>query len=145
VDADAHVLCWKNNQCGLGTKKEPSCRTGPPAYVACMAACRYDNPVPPRFQATIDLWGLDAGISEQSMGARNRVGIGLSYRLARGGNLSPAIWGLGSRNQVGIGLSYRPASLCSLATQFQTRFLESIPRHIEGLKFPTLAESIPCN
>ncbi len=50
------------------------------------------------------------------------------------GNLSPA---MGARNQVGIGLSYRPASLCSLATQFQTRFLESIPRPIAGLKFST--------
>ncbi len=48
---------------------------------------------------------------------------------------SPAI---GARNQVGIGLSYRPASLCSLATQFQTRFLESIPRPTAGLKFSTL-------
>jgi hypothetical protein len=45
---------------------------------------------------------------------------------------------MGSRNQVGIGLLYRPASLCSLATQFQTRFLESIPRPIAGLKFLTL-------
>ncbi len=45
------------------------------------------------------------------------------------GNLSPA---MGARNQVGIGLSYRPASLYSLAT-FQTRFLESIPRPIAGL------------
>jgi hypothetical protein len=50
-------------------------------------------------------------------------------------NLSPA---MGARNQVGIGLSYRPASLCSLATQFQTLFLESVPRPIAGLKFPTL-------
>ncbi len=115
------------------------------ASLCSLAACRYDNPVPPRFQATIDLWWLGAGISEQSMGARNRVGIGLSYRLARGGNLSPAIWGLGSRNQVGIGLSYRPASLCSLVTQFQAWFLESIPRPIAGLKFPTLAESIHWN
>jgi hypothetical protein len=63
------------------------------------------------------------------MGARNRVGIGLSYRV---GNLSPA---MGARNQVGIGLSYRPSSLSSWATQFQTRFLESIPRPIAGLKF----------
>ncbi len=55
--------------------------------------------------------------------------------VASVGNLSPA---MGSRNQVGIGLSYRPASLCSLATQFQTRFLESIPRTIAGLKFPNL-------
>jgi hypothetical protein len=53
------------------------------------------------------------------------------------GNFSPA---MGARNQVGIGWSYRPASLCSLATQFQTRFLESIPRPIAGLKFSTLAE-----
>ncbi len=55
------------------------------------------------------------------------------------GNLSPA---MGARNQVGIGLSYRPASLSSLATQFPTRFLESIPRPVAGLKFP-LQESIP--
>jgi hypothetical protein len=50
------------------------------------------------------------------------------------GHSSPA---MGARNQVGIGL-YRPASLCRLSTKFQTRFLESIPRPIEGLKFPTL-------
>jgi hypothetical protein len=47
------------------------------------------------------------------------------------------------RNQVGIGLSYRPASLCSLATQFQTRFLESIPCPISGLKFSTLYNASP--
>ena len=41
------------------------------------------------------------------------------------------------RKQVGIDLSYWPASLCSLATQFQTRFLESIPRPISGPKFLT--------
>jgi hypothetical protein len=46
--------------------------------------------------------------------------------------LSPA---LGARNQVCKGLSYRPASLCSLPNQFQTRFLELIPRPIAGLKF----------
>jgi hypothetical protein len=45
---------------------------------------------------------------------------------------------MGARKQLGIGLSYRPASLSSLATHFQTRFLESIPRPIAGLKFPTL-------
>ncbi len=44
---------------------------------------------------------------------------------------------LGARNLEGIGLSYRPASLCSLATQFQVRFLELIPRPIAGLKFST--------
>jgi hypothetical protein len=48
---------------------------------------------------------------------------------------------MGARNQVGIGLSYRPASLCSLAIQFQTRFLESIPRPIAGLKFSTQISS----
>ncbi len=51
------------------------------------------------------------------------------------GNLIPA---MGARNQVGIGLSYRLVSLCSLATQFQTRFLEPIPRPMAGLKFSTL-------
>jgi hypothetical protein len=52
---------------------------------------------------------------------------------------------LGARNQVGIGLSYRPASLCSLLTQFQTRFLESIPRPIVGLKFSTQESNISEN
>ncbi len=41
---------------------------------------------------------------------------------------------MGARNQVGIVLSYRTASQCSLATQCQTRFLESIPRPKTGLK-----------
>ncbi len=50
------------------------------------------------------------------------------------GNFSPAV---GARNQVGIGLSYWPASLCSLTTQSQTWFLESILRPIVGLKFST--------
>jgi hypothetical protein len=57
-----------------------------------------------------------------------------SGQSKRDGNLSPV---MGARNQEGIGLSYRPASLCSLATQFQTRFLESIPRPMAGLKFST--------
>ncbi len=35
---------------------------------------------------------------------------------------------MGARNQVGTGLSYQSASICSLATQFQNRFLESILR-----------------
>jgi hypothetical protein len=56
------------------------------------------------------------------------------------GNFSPA---MGARNQEGIGLSYRPASLHSLAIQFQTRFLESIPRPIAGLKFSTLVRRGP--
>jgi hypothetical protein len=42
---------------------------------------------------------------------------------------------MGARNQLDIGLLYRPASQSSLATQFQTRFLESIPRPIAGLNF----------
>ncbi len=57
------------------------------------------------------------------------------YEVNWDGTLSPA---MGARNQVGIGLSYRPASLRSLAIEFQTQFLESIPRPIAGLKFPTL-------
>jgi hypothetical protein len=60
---------------------------------------------------------------------------GLGTNLTFVGNLRPA---MGARNQVGIGLSYRPASLCSLATQFQTRFLELIPRPVAGLKFSAL-------
>jgi hypothetical protein len=52
------------------------------------------------------------------------------------GNLCPA---MSARNQVGKGMSYRPASLCSLPTQFQTRFLELIPLPIVVLKFSTLA------
>ncbi len=41
---------------------------------------------------------------------------------------------MGARNQVGIELSYRPARLRSFATQFQTRFLLLIPRPIAVLK-----------
>jgi hypothetical protein len=48
---------------------------------------------------------------------------------------------MGARNQVGIWLSYRLASLC-LATQFQTRFRELIPRHIAGLKFQSPLSSV---
>ncbi len=40
--------------------------------------------------------------------------------------------GMGARNRVGIGLSHRPASLCGSATQFLTRFLESTPSPIMG-------------
>jgi hypothetical protein len=47
------------------------------------------------------------------------------------------LWRLGTKYD--IGLSYRPASLCSLATQFQTRFLGSIPRPIaRDLSFSVL-------
>jgi hypothetical protein len=56
------------------------------------------------------------------------------------GNLSPAMM---ARNQVGIGLSYQPVSLCSFATQFQTRFLDSIPCPKAGLKFSALFNSVP--
>jgi hypothetical protein len=62
-----------------------------------------------------------------------------SFRIVRGqnsvGNLSPA---MGARNQLGIRLSFQQASLCSLATQFQTWFLVSIPRPMwELIKFLT--------
>ncbi len=55
------------------------------------------------------------------------------YPDSSSGNLSPA---MGAMNKVGIGLSYRPASLCSLAIQSKTQFLESIPCLIAGLKIP---------
>jgi hypothetical protein len=56
--------------------------------------------------------------------------------IIRDGNLGPA---MGNRNQEVMGLSYRPASLCSLATQCQSRFLELIPCPLAGLEFPTQA------
>ncbi len=52
---------------------------------------------------------------------------------------------MGARNQGGIGLSYRHASLWGSAAQFQTRFLESIPRPIAGLKFSTRYRSTGIN
>ena len=73
-------------------------------------AGRYDNPMPIWFLAPI-------------------VGLKLPTQEFL------TIW-----NRVGIGLLYRPASLCSLFTQIQTRFLESIPNHIAELKFLTLAD-----
>jgi hypothetical protein len=68
------------------------------------------------------------------VGGRGGGGGGAYISQCSVGNLIPA---MGARNQVGIGLSYRHASLCSLATQFQTRFLESNPGPIAGLKFST--------
>jgi hypothetical protein len=57
-----------------------------------------------------------AGILKQSMGggggARNRVGIGLSYRPTRAGIFKQS---MGARNPVGRGLLYRPARLHGLA------------------------------
>ncbi len=47
-----------------------------------------------------------AGILEQTMGARDQVGIILSYRHARARILKKSIR---ARNRVGIGLSYWPA------------------------------------
>jgi hypothetical protein len=55
---------------------------------------------------------ISAGILELSMGARNRVGKGLSYRAARAGIFKKS---MGARHRVGIGLSYRPARLHRLA------------------------------
>ncbi len=99
--------------------------------------------------------GARDGICKSLKEPRNRSQPGgpvhqpcLSYRPTRLHSLAESIPRnrfLGSINvykyglwkQVSIGLSYRPASLCSLATQFQTRFLESIPRPIAGHKFPT--------
>jgi hypothetical protein len=56
-----------------------------------------------------------AGILEHSMGAKNRVGIGLSYRA---GIFKES---MGARHRGGRGLSYRPAMLQRLA--------EFIPRN----------------
>ncbi len=50
-----------------------------------------------------------AGIFEQSIGARNLVGIGLSY----GAGIFKTY--MGARHRVGIGLLYRPARLHGLA------------------------------
>ncbi len=49
---------------------------------------------------------------EESMGARNLVGIGLSNRPARAGIFKEA---MGARNRGGRGLLYRPARLHRLA------------------------------
>ncbi len=49
--------------------------------------------------------GTGAGVFKQFMGARNRVGIGLSYRPARAGIFKRS---MGARNRVGIGLPYQP-------------------------------------
>jgi hypothetical protein len=53
-----------------------------------------------------------AGILKQSMGNRNRIGIGLSYRPARAGIFKKSV---GARHRGGIGFSYRPARLHRLA------------------------------
>ncbi len=83
------------------------------------------------------LFGEGGGMLGSLGGGRRDAGLFVEERRRECcvGNFSPA---MGARNQVGIGKSYRPVSLYSLATQFQTRFLESIPRPIAGLKFSTL-------
>jgi hypothetical protein len=72
--------------------------------------CRHVTPSPPAPPAHLSQGGV-GGL------ASSRPAYGAI--LFSAGNLRPA---MGARNQVGIGLSYRPASLCSLAPQFQTRF-----------------------
>ncbi len=65
-------------------------------------------------------------ILEQSMGATNRIGIGLSYSYLPTSN---GIFkqSMGARNRVGIGLPYRPARLHSLAELVPwNRFLGSL-------------------
>jgi hypothetical protein len=57
------------------------------------------------------------------MGARNRVGVGLSYRPTSAGILDRS---MGARNRVGIGLSYWLARLHMLA--------ELIPGLLKSLK-----------
>jgi hypothetical protein len=67
---------------------------------------------------------IRAGIFKESMGARNRGGIGLSYPPARAGIFKKS---MGARHRGGIGLSYRPARLHSLAEFISwNRFLGSI-------------------
>jgi hypothetical protein len=64
------------------------------------------------------------GILKQSMGARNRLGIGLSNRPGRAGIFKKS---MGARHRVGIGLSYRPARLHRLSElMLWHRFLGSI-------------------
>jgi hypothetical protein len=65
-----------------------------------------------------------AGILEQSMGVRNRVGIGLSYWPA---SIELFKQSMGARNQVGTGLSYRSAGYTARAELFHwNRFLGSL-------------------
>ncbi len=83
------------------------------------------------------------GIFKQHMGARNRVGIGLSYRPARARIFKQS---MGARNRVGKGLSYRPAGLPSLAELiYWNRFLGYINVYKFGLRLHRLAELIPWN
>jgi hypothetical protein len=84
-----------------------------------------------------------SGIFNQSMRARNRVGIGLSYRAGIFKQTMRA------RNKVGIGLPYRPARLHRLAELIPwNRFLGSIQVLKFGLRPASphkLAELIPWN
>jgi hypothetical protein len=82
-----------------------------------------------------------AGIFKQSMGAGDRVGIGLSYRPTSAGIFKQS---MGARDRVGIGLSYRPARLHSLAESVpRNRFLASSKVSKFGLRLHRLAEWIP--
>jgi len=87
---------------------------------------------------SFSLYSACALILEQSMRARNRVGMGLSYLPARARICKPfkkprnrfPAWRAGTTI---LFVVPAPSSLlCSLATQFQTWFLESISRSISG-------------
>jgi hypothetical protein len=77
------------------------------------------------------------------MGARNRGGIGLSYRPARAGIFKKS---MGARHREGIRFSYRPARLHRLAEFIpwnQCRGPKNIYKY--GLWLIRLAEFIPRN
>jgi hypothetical protein len=83
---------------------------------------------------------VSPGILEQSMGARNRVGIGLSYRPARAGIFKQSV---GAGNRVGIGLSYRPARAAIFKQSMGARNRVGIGLSYRPARLLRLAESIP--
>jgi hypothetical protein len=76
---------------------DPACELLPPldegtilVYCVLLPLFPPSPPPPPPSQAKCTLYSVyGAGIFKKSMGARNRGGIGLLYRPARVGNLSP--------------------------------------------------------
>jgi hypothetical protein len=81
---------------------------------------------------------------KQCMGAKNRVGIGLSYWPARAGIFKKS---MGARNRWGIGLSYRPARLHGLAEFIPWNQFRGPHKHlqVQAHRLLRLAELIPWN
>jgi hypothetical protein len=112
---------------------DPICRTGPLGYILAESITRN------RFLVSLNFNKYRAGIFKQSMGARNRVGIGLPYRA----RICRRLWTLRHRFQESIPneiliLTWTWDMGTSISNLFPNRFQESIFHPLTRLQIPAL-------